>query len=518
MTNANGSVHNYEVKVGDESHRFTCTQAEKWGSVGQVMAGYGDDTPAPEIIDHGPVDNTPVVDTDPNAEHFARVESDRAALVAMGVSPGQPYHDLRSGVAGEGKGGRVRRSNTEHDQMLNVPGAVEAFVGVIEQEQRQDILMPTVELAMRGDGSIVGRDDARWAMEPQAMTQLASRVGIEQPAYLEKIWPVLRAQNWNQHRAVALKHEKSTCPEQHPSFKRLAAVAERNTLCRVRRDSDKDVALWAAVGENYGVFDVNRIAQDLAAGMSGYPDARCEIQYDGTRAQMDVLFHSDVRPEHYAAGEVFKVGIRVRSSDAGGGSINVGLLAYQSTCTNMMMVNVGTFNLERIRHIGSSDNLSQRFAAAMGKSQEQIGHFLQKWGYACEESLVNVTTSGDYKPEHLRLLDEMDDNDPLSETDLLTGIFKGIGKTGVVTVGRNDWPGLLAAHARDDSGAVQCSPVTRASVVNAITRYAHEHVGRRDPLRQMELEREAGALLVGGRGGTPQPLPFMPPTRQHVAA
>ena len=53
--------------------------------------------------------------------------------------------------------------------------------------------------------------------------------------------------------------------------------------------------------------------------------------------------------------------------------------------------------------------------------------------------------------------------------------------------------------------------MTRASVINAITRHAHETVGRTDPLRQMELEREAGALLVSARGSTPAPLPFWPP-------
>jgi hypothetical protein len=101
---------------------------------------------------------------------------------------------------------------------------------------------------------------------------------------------------------------------------------------------------------------------------------------------------------------------------------------------------------------------------------------------------------------------------PFSETELLTGIFQGIGKSGAVSINRNDWPGLLAAHTKDQSGAVEVAPVTRASVINAITRHAHETVGRTDPLRQMELEREAGALLVSARGNAnPQPLPFWPP-------
>jgi hypothetical protein len=152
---------------------------------------------------------------------------------------------------------------------------------------------------------------------------------------------------------------------------------------------------------------------------------------------------------------------------------------------------------------------------AVTQGEAKLQHFLRAWGHACEESLAE-TTGSEFKPAHLRLLDEME-GESVSEIDLLQGIFSGLGKAGQVSIGRDDLPGLLAMHALDVSGARQLAPVTRASVVNAVTRYAHSQIGRTDPARQAILESEAGALLVGGRGGRPLPLPFMPPSRQHVA-
>ena len=162
-------------------------------------------------------------------------------------------------------------------------------------------------------------------------------------------------------------------------------------------------------------------------------------------------------------------------------------------------------------YIGDSDRLASRFSAAVAQGQDKLGHFLKQWGHACEESLASVTDDG-FKPEHLRMLDEMSDT-PISETDLLSGVFRGLAKDSNVSLSRDDIPGLVAAHGRDQSGAVQAAPVTRASIVNAITRHAHENVGRFNPSRQSDLEREAGALLVTARGSRPAPLPFYPPAQ-----
>jgi hypothetical protein len=268
------------------------------------------------------------------------------------------------------------------------------------------------------------------------------------------------------------------------------------------------------LSDRYATFDVDAIALALAAGLAKYPEARCEITYDGRGAQFDVLFHSNVEPEKYVCGEFFKIGYRVRTSDAGGGSIKVSLLCYQNLCLNLIVIDVSTFVLANLRHIGSPEALASKFRDAVRVGEQKIGHFLRAWNFATDDALADDAQGGRLiVSDRVRLLDELPTGETFTEAELLAGVFTGLGKSDLVSIGRDDIPGLIAAHALDTSSARELVPVTRASIVNAVTRYAHETVGRLDPRKQSELESQAGALLIGSRGGNPAPLPFMPPRR-----
>jgi len=525
-------IKNYEIKLGEHgSITFEGTQEAMWKHVtSEINArGLADSgviphprvieperapEPAPEPITtpepvSPPVTHREAVSAGVDAEGAARSTTDLLALQASGFAPARPYFDRGTPVIGMGVD-NARASAREHEAKPRVGEAVQAFVDHVASENRRDVVYPLSRLLMRSTGQLSGDNPAGWTVEPQALPQLASRLGIEQPSFLNHVWPDLRAQVWNQHIATAVRHPKSTCPETHPAYGRLGARADNQVMCRLRDDTNGDPSLWAALSERYTPFDVDRIAQALEIGMRGQPDARCEIQYDGTGATFDVLFHSDVEPARYVAGEFFKVGLRVRTSDSGGGSVNIGLLAYQNLCLNLICIDVGEYQLDRLRHMGDVDKLADRFRKAIETGNSKLSHFLRAWGYATDAALCESTSDG-YRPtEALRLLDEME-TETISEADLLTGIFTGLAKSKQVNLGKRDLPGLVAAHARDTSGAVQVAPVTRASIVNAITRHAHEHVGRTDPQRQAELEREAGALIA-----KPLALPFMPP-RETVA-
>jgi hypothetical protein len=468
-------------------------------------------TPEPAPV-AAPVTHREAVAQGVNAEGAARSTADLLAAQASGFTPERPYFDRGTPVIGLGVQ-NARASATEHAAKPKLPAAVDGLIRCVEGEHRRDVTVSASSLAMYANGDLAGPDGARWALEEPALAQIAQRSGIPHASYLAQCWPALRAQNWNQWIATMTGHERSTCPADHLARKRLADKKEAQIMCRLRDDPMGKPAVWAALSNRYGVYDVDQIAIALRDGLSAYPEARCEIEYNGSQAQFDVLFHSDVKPEHYVAGEFFKAGIRVKTSDAGGGSISVGLLIWQNLCLNLLCIDVGTYAIDRIKHLGDPKRLAERFAAAVQTGEDRLAHFLRAWGYACGESLASVTSTG-YKPEHVRLLDEME-AETVSETDLLGGIFLGLGQSGLVSVGKADLPGLLAAHAFDKSGAVQLAPVTRASIVNAVTRYAHVDVGRSDPMRQHELESEAGALLAQRK---PSPLPFAPPTsRQRVA-
>src|SRR5262249_22568645 len=67
----------------------------------------------------------------------------------------------------------------------------------------------------------------------------------------------------------------------------------------------------------YSPLDVDTIATQLHGLVA--KDARAEAFYDGYRARLSVLFHSNIEPEHCVAGEIFKAGVSITTADDGTG-------------------------------------------------------------------------------------------------------------------------------------------------------------------------------------------------------
>ncbi len=521
MTTTQDGIGTYEITIpGRDAIRVEGTQAQAWERVDREMrtapAGtipiVRQVTAAPIVRPAAPTVTAPTTHADAmrrgvDTDGAARSTTDLLAAQAAGFAPARPYYDRGTPVIGLGVQ-NARASHREWSEQPRLGDAVSTFCDHIASENRRDELIQLGVLAMHTDGSLTGQKPGeRWQVEPEALSQLATRLGVPAPGFLVSTWPELRARCWNQYLATALAHARSTCPADHPIRQKLDG--EQTIRARLRNGSGP-TSLWAVVSDSYVVYDVDKIASALALGLRDYPEARCEVEYNGRTAKLDVLFHSNVEPERYVAGEFFKAGLRVRTSDAGGGSVHVSLLLWQNLCLNLLCIDVASFTLARLRHIGSAEVLAERFAKSVRDGERQLGHFLRAWGFATEDALC----SGDkLNTDALRLLDECDADATFTESEILTGIFRGLGQSDAVSIGRDDLPGLLAAHALDTSSARQLAPVTRASVVNAITRYAHTDVGRRDPGKQAELESQAGALLVGGRGGKPAALPFLPLAR-----
>lgn len=530
------------VIAGNES-RFTGTDDELWAYIdGTLMIGAADgtwphveeikDAPA-EVVKAAPAAALPVISSSAtvtapkthaeamrngvNTEGAERSTVDLLAAQAAGFAPARPFFDRGTPVIALGVD-NARASHRQWEAQPRLALAGEQFIAHVRSEDRRDEMIDLAVLCMRKDGSLTGRDGARWLLEPDALSQLASRLKVPSVGFLGAIWPELRAINWNQMIATSLKHDKSTCPKDHALYTQLDSL--QTVRARLRNaPNTSDPAVWAVVSESYATFDVDQIVASLVAGIAKqYPDARAEITYDGKNAQIDVLFHSNVAPDKYVAGEFFKVGYRIRTNDGGGGGLVISLLLWQNLCLNLLCIDVASFTLARLRHIGDGAKLAQKFREAVAAGESRIGHFLRAWNFATEDALASQAGSRLVVSEHVRLLEELPTGDTFTEAELLTGLFAGLGKADSVSITRDDLPGLVAAHALDLSGAREVAPVTRASVVNAITRYAHETVGRLDPHKQAKLESEAGKLLVGGNGGKPAPLPFMPPRKlQQVA-
>lgn len=532
---------NFRIRLSGKETEFSGTDAELWQHIdGTLMPGAADgalphveeikDAPA-QLVTSAPASAIPATSTAivPTAapkthaeakrngvsvEGAARSTTDLLAAQAAGFAPARPLYDRGTPVIALGVE-NARASHRTWEKQPRLQEAVAKFCEHVKAENRRDELIGIDQLMMFADGTLTGARDERWLIEPEAMAQLASRLGVPSAGYLVNVWPQLRSLNWNQLVATAVKHEKSTCPKEHELYGTLDSL---QTVRARMRDAEGKPSVWAVVSDSYATFDVDQIARALALGLAKYPEARCEVTYDGRGAQFDVLFHSDVQPEKYVAGEFFKVGYRVRTSDAGGGSIKVSVLLWQNLCLNLLCIDVASFVLANLRHIGDSHKLAAKFRDAVKAGEQRIGHFLRAWNFATDDSLANDAHGRLVVSDRVRLLDEMPSGDTFTEAELLAGVFAGLGKADLVSIGKDDITGLVAAHALDTSSARAVVPVTRASVVNAITRYAHETVGRIDPRKQAMLESEAGALLIGGRGGEPAALPFMPPRKLQTVA
>jgi hypothetical protein len=146
------------------------------------------------------------------------------------------------------------------------------------------------------------------------------------------------------------------------------------------------------------------------------------------------------------------------------------------------------------------EELAKRFRAAFNQALGSIEPFRKAWGAAFSErdevlkARVQGTTS-----EDLSLL-------PI--TAVLPGIFNGILERDLVPLPgrrRDIVPKLLEMHAQDE--AADAYGVSRASIVNAFTRYAH--VVESDPFVADEIRAGAGALLSSKAGKAPAPLPYI---------
>jgi len=414
-------------------------------------------------------------------EGRARSLADKAAAEANGFAPKQTVYARGSRVIDVGVE-NARTSRLEWSAMDRTVDSCVAFERRIVDENRRDLDMPLGELRMRSDGAFVRTegDVHRLVGFPSVVGfgGLLTRSGIGGREYLERCTPRLRATNVN-----------------HWLAGDDGAQAQRgDAKLRLRGPEDKP-EVFGVVGPKYATFDSDRVAAAVRRSLNtlGYADgARGGVVYDGVRTRIEALFHSDVQPENYVAGEFFKAGVTVRTRDDGSGSIVVSAVVWQNLCLNLIILDEASQEVARIRHVGSVEALAERFddefAAALGK----IDHFVRAWNLATHENVLSAA-------------DEELMSRPARE--VLAAAFNGCIERELVPV-RGKRPEvvrqLLSMYDRDVSSATRSSlvdgrpdparGVTRAAVVNAFTRWAHEV--NTDPWLEDEVQAAAGRLLL----------------------
>jgi len=79
--------------------------------------------------------------------------------------------------------------------------------------------------------------------------------------------------------------------------------------------------IFSVVGPRYSPLDIDVIATQVHQIVP--KDARAEAVYDGYRARLSILFHSNIALERCVAGEIFKAGVSITTADEGTGAIRI---------------------------------------------------------------------------------------------------------------------------------------------------------------------------------------------------
>lgn len=424
-------------------------------------------------------------------EGRARSERDRKAAELAGFAPKETVYTrgLRVNETGVEN---ARVSRLEHEAKPLTRTACAELVERIAAEERRDVHVPAAELSMT-EGGTLNWNGGSARLSSRAFGSLCSRLGFGGADYLRACPPDLRALNVN--RQIQILGEREA--EQRAQAKRGERVDPQRITLRTRNGGNA----FAVVSPTYAPFDVDHIA--AAVAQAAPADARGSVTYDGYRSRIEVMFHSNVQPEDYVAGEFFKAGVLVRTDDSGGGSAVVQSVVWQNLCLNLIVIDQCAVETARIRHVGNVFALAKKFRAAFDKALGNLDAFRRQWGYACNELVLERTRA------------VADEAVPTSVHDALPGIFNGILERGLVTVPRSVGKRaevidrLVDCWEWDASGA-KLHGLTRASVVNAFTRLAHDAVASLDdPWAEDAIQRDASALLWGKGGRQPAPLPYV---------
>ena len=408
-----------------------------------------------------------------SAEGKARAVADEAAAVAAGWNLAPPVYEIGRVVNSMGVG-NFRASRTAHEDMPSTTEGLGKLIDVIKAENRKDLVVQVPSLKMLPDGRIT-RGQAVLPVSERAISGVGTHITPGGAGYLKQCPPELRAINFNHWAANGYREDSRATQEAHEAWVEAGSkglqpapiMKAKEVTVRTRHNHATNAReAWSLVGPRYGAHDVDKIAEQILTSPSIPGDAKCDIVYDGYRARIDVLFHSNVQPEKVVAGEIFKAGIMVKTADDGSGSIQISAQVWRNLCLNLIIIDHAKDLVTRRKHYGTGiqADVEAGIVTAMGK----IKHFADKWSEATMEHVLEKYGAANVE-----------------------AVMRGLVYNKVVHV-----PGIKAPEMFERlMRAYQAEPgYGKTAIVNAVTRAAHKEVwGSYEDVETME--RAGGALL-----------------------
>lgn len=414
-----------------------------------------------------PVADVPNVAPTPRSgvsqEGKARAQADEKAAEAAGFSLAPPVYEIGCRVNQLGVD-NFRASRAEYDEMPTAVDACERLADLVAGEQRQDLTVEVPSLVMAPNGDL-SRGNGCLPVTERALLGLAGFITPGGGRYLRDCPANLRAYNinhWLQHGGYRVDAAASKKAGRDVMVPRELTLRTRQNHTTGKREN------FATVGPRYTAFDIDKIAEMIMRADAIPADAKADVVYDGYKARIDVLFHTDIQPEKAVAGEIFKAGILVKTADDGTGSIQVGAQVWRNLCLNLIIIDTDVLRTARKRHTGKVADIQATVRDGIGAAMEKIAHFADAWSSATVENVLDKYGTQD-----------------------VDAVFRGLVANKVVHVA-----GVQPRDMFDRlMGAWQAEPgYSRADIVNAVTRAAHTESWRRWTDVE-DLERTGGELL-----------------------
>lgn len=225
--------------------------------------------------------------------------------------------------------------------------------------------------------------------------------------------------------------------------------------------------VYRLASTKYTPFDADMVLASLLQSSSDLMESwKGEVRYDGERLALDFLSMPDEVID-LAAGDVFKIGLRLRANDIREGSITGELVAWRNRCLNLIVIGTLKHNLFSLKHVGSAFDIHAALSGAFAEAEVKFGTFRHDWGVARSEIVIDNAMPADR-------------------------LFEGIAKARILSL-----PGKETEIASNLLSAWMEEPgFTRADVVNAVTRSVHESFRWGSAFDADDVEREAGSLLT----------------------
>jgi hypothetical protein len=331
------------------------------------------------------------------------------------------------------------RGRKEWENLPLLEEGCDALVTRIKAENRTDQMMKLKELSVDNMGILRGAEN-----------------GL-----------IMDAVAWNQIAKFAPDAVDSRLRTNLNSWLR---TSNKEVKLRVRNPDEKTgmKQCFAAVGKGYQAFDWDQLALSVKA--TQFPsDARSDIQYDGSRATLEVVLHNPYEVNELGVGRLFRVAIVISSADNGTEGYRIKFKAVRIACINCTLV-ADESMMFRTTHRGNK--VQEVVEAAIRQSSSALDNFAARWSTAYE------------KQYHDRY-----DGTALGAEE----VFKRLIATRRIVIPHLDRDQIL----ENLMTAWNLEPGDTVAHVNAaITRMAHTQTNSwRSPWYQEDLEEAAGELL-----------------------